>query len=234
MNISFQSQFGQDKFLAQEIFKNKRNGYFIDIGAYDGITLSNTYYFEKQLGWTGVCVEPIPDMYAKLLINRDKNTRCINGCIHDKRGDYKFLHVIGGDRYDIIEEGEYPKIRGREHTEMLSGLLDKYPAKHLELIDRELFELGGKKEILTVKCYNFVDLLQYIPDNHIDYLSLDTEGCELNILQSINFEKIFIDAISVEVLYPEIPIQNFLEGHGYALRAICGYDHIYVKTRSRG
>ena len=54
-DLGYKSQFGQDKFLNENIFKNKRNGVFIDIGAHDGITYSNSYVFEKQLDWTGIC-----------------------------------------------------------------------------------------------------------------------------------------------------------------------------------
>lgn len=48
------SQFEQDKFLNEKFFKNKKNGVFIDIGAHNGINLSNTYFFEKKLNWRGI------------------------------------------------------------------------------------------------------------------------------------------------------------------------------------
>ena len=48
--MEFYSQYGQDKFLFENFFKEKNNGFYLDIGAHDGITLSNTYFFEK-LGW---------------------------------------------------------------------------------------------------------------------------------------------------------------------------------------
>ena len=65
----FRSQVGQDEWVCR-MLGNKRNGYFVDIGANDGITLSNTYYLEKELGWTGICVEPATVPFKGLLETR--------------------------------------------------------------------------------------------------------------------------------------------------------------------
>jgi len=56
----YRAQFGEDRILWQ-VFKRRHHGYFIEVGAYDGITLSNTYFLE-QMGWTGLLVEPIPEL----------------------------------------------------------------------------------------------------------------------------------------------------------------------------
>jgi len=53
---------GQDVFVA-ELLSFKKNGVFVDIGANDGVTISNTWYFEKELGWDGIAIEPIPQIY---------------------------------------------------------------------------------------------------------------------------------------------------------------------------
>jgi hypothetical protein len=57
----FYSQFGEDRWIVDNL-KLPKNGFFIDVGAADGITFSNTYYFEKQ-GWKGLCFEPNPENY---------------------------------------------------------------------------------------------------------------------------------------------------------------------------
>lgn len=67
LKSQFYSQAGQDKYLIENIYKNKEKGFFIDIGAHDGITYSNTYYLEKELGWSGICIEPNPKIYKQLL-----------------------------------------------------------------------------------------------------------------------------------------------------------------------
>jgi hypothetical protein len=67
--MEFTSQVGQDKWVC-ETLRYKRKGYFLEIGAYDGIHFSNTYYLEKELGWDGVCVEAGRSAFCKLIKNR--------------------------------------------------------------------------------------------------------------------------------------------------------------------
>ena len=57
--MKFYSQCGQDKWAYENLFKNKNDGFFIEIGADDGIHFSNTKFFE-DLGWNGICIEPSP------------------------------------------------------------------------------------------------------------------------------------------------------------------------------
>ena len=69
--MKFYSQLGQDKFLFENFFRGMRGGVFVDVGAYDGVALSNTYYFEKELGWQGICIEPNPLAFEGLSQNRN-------------------------------------------------------------------------------------------------------------------------------------------------------------------
>ena len=64
------SQFGQDIDVL-EYLNYKENGYFIEVGAYDGIELSNTYLLEKKYNWEGLCIEPQEYFYQKLKDNRN-------------------------------------------------------------------------------------------------------------------------------------------------------------------
>ncbi len=64
--VKFHSQVGQDRFLLENFFRGKRGGVFVDIGAYDGETFSNSLFFERTMGWTGLCVEPLPSAFEKL------------------------------------------------------------------------------------------------------------------------------------------------------------------------
>jgi hypothetical protein len=89
----YYSQYGQDKFAHEKFFNNKKDGIFVDIGAHDGISYSNTYFFEKHLEWQGICIEPLPKVFEDLTTNR--NCICINGCIADTTQQKKFLQVNG-------------------------------------------------------------------------------------------------------------------------------------------
>jgi hypothetical protein len=74
--MKYMSQKGQDKWIIESIFGGKRNGFFVDLAATDGVALSNTYILEKHFGWTGICIEPNPEFYTKLQNNR--NCICVN------------------------------------------------------------------------------------------------------------------------------------------------------------
>jgi hypothetical protein len=67
----FHSQDGQDKYLETNIFKGFKNGFFVDVGAHDGISINNHLYFERHNGWTGINIEPIESVYNKLVTSRD-------------------------------------------------------------------------------------------------------------------------------------------------------------------
>lgn len=98
----FYSQYGQDIFLAG-LFKHKQNnGFFIDIGAYDGRTFSNTYLLESEYNWQGICVEANKDVFNKLKENRD----CIvvNALIYNYNGKLEFTKNLEQDFMSGIEE----------------------------------------------------------------------------------------------------------------------------------
>jgi hypothetical protein len=67
----YNSQIGQDKWV-HSVIGNKRDGYFIELGACDGLYFSNTLFFERNLDWNGICIEP-NDNYLEALC---KNRKC--------------------------------------------------------------------------------------------------------------------------------------------------------------
>lgn len=206
------SQGGQDKYLVENIFRDKKKGVFFDIGAHDGVSYSNSYYFEKELGWSGICVEPQEDIYQKLQKNR--SCFCIQGCVYNQTGFAQFLQVNGP-------------------SEMLSGLLDTYDPKHHERVDHEIALLGGSKEIFKVTTYTFNDLCEKFNIIHFDFVSIDTEGSEESIVKSIDFNKITIDVFSIENNYKENGIEEFLISKGYELYHKIGPDDIYLRKEAK-
>ncbi|MCK5520177.1 MAG: FkbM family methyltransferase [Candidatus Marinimicrobia bacterium] len=114
----FLGQYGQDLF-ASMYFKGKKEGTFVDIGANDGKSFSNSYVLEKKYNWNGLCVEPLPEEFEQL----KKIRKCAleNKCIGEQKSKAKFL------------------VHG-----MLSGIVDTYDKKHLQRISRE--EKKSKKK----------------------------------------------------------------------------------------
>ncbi len=83
------SQFGQDAWVFGEVFNGKRNGYFIEIGSADGISINNTYLLEHKFKWKGVCIEANPQSFDAL--KKVRNVICLNICIDSQEGTVKFL-----------------------------------------------------------------------------------------------------------------------------------------------
>ncbi len=212
LQAGYHSQYKQDQILNESIFRNKRKGFFVEIGAFDGVQFSNTKFYEEALGWKGICVEPIPEHFESLVINRP-NSACINACIAEVPGTATFQRVKSKD----------------PHTEMLSGLLDKYCSRHLNRTLRATEKDRGEIEMIEVECIRLDTILDQNQVTHIDYLSIDTEGGELAILKSIDFNRYDITVIGVENNYSSPDFKAFMENSGYTLVGQLG-DEIYLKN----
>ncbi len=211
LQAAYTSQIGQDRFLNERFFKNKRDGLFIDIGANDGIKHSNSYFFEKELGWSGICFEPLPWAFAKLEQNR--GCICINACVAKNPGVVDFIAVKGA-------------------PEQLSGMVKTYDPRHLRRLKFELVRDGGTYSISKINAVSLNAIAAQHGIDHVDFLSVDTEGSELIILKSIDYEKMTIDAIAVENNYKTDKIRPFLESKGFKqVTVLCNQDEIYIHER---
>ena len=200
------SQYSQDMiaYLFLKTNMKKEKGFYIDIGAHDGVTLSNTYLFE-QIGWKGICVEPIPDIFIQLQKNRTCDV--INAAITDKLcNSADFIQVSGPD--------------------MLSGLDSEMSSSHKKRIKAE----NGSVEVIKVKTLTFDAIMQNYPEiNHIDFLSIDVEGGEMNILQTINFKKYSFGIITIENNEPDNKLTVFMKNHEYCEFCKTGCDIMFIK-----
>ena len=87
-----------------ELFGKQRNGFFIEAGAFDGEHLSNTLYFEKKLGWTGLLVEPNPDAFDVMTTKKRRShlfANCLSTKMRPEVVDFDACGLIGG----IIHNG---------------------------------------------------------------------------------------------------------------------------------
>ena len=195
----FHSQYKQDQYLEQNIFKGLRNGVFMDIGAHDGVSLNNTLYFEKSNDWRGINVEPIPQVYDQLVANRPQSIN-INCAVCNRNGTAQFICNTG-------------------YTEMLSGLKDAYHPKHFERLNHENQTMGGTTQYIDVKTRTVESICDEHEITHINYMSIDVEGAEFDVIKSINFDKVFIDVIEFENNYADAGevIVKYLEEKGYVI-----------------
>lgn len=194
------SQLGQD-LLVLGLLNNKRNGYFVEVGANDGIYISNTLLLERDYCWRGILIEPEPTNFKKLLINRP-SAICVNkGCYKEK----------GSLEFSVIEED----------NGVLSGISSS--------LDPEL-KVDYKIIVETDTLTNILDECK--APKIIDYLSIDTEGSEYEILKSPNlFKKYKFKIITVEHNFKPYRslIHSFLINKGYSFYCNNKHDDIYVR-----
>jgi len=205
----YYSQVGQDEFILKNIFPDKIDGVIIDIGANDGVKFSNSLKFEQR-GWQCICIEPLPRAFNELIKNR--SCVCIQGCISDKEGTDQFLQINGA-------------------CEMLSGLTLKYDPRHVSRIAYEVDQNRDSYEVIPVMCYKLNSILDAYDIKHVDILSLDTEGGELDILKSIDNIEQIVDVICVEDNYNDPKLVEILTEKGFVLIASLHQDLIFRNKR---
>lgn len=182
------SQLRQDIFVLSEL-GFIRDGYFVEFGATDGVKFSNTHLLEYLFDWKGILVEPLASKYNDLIINR----RC--------HIENMLVWTDSGKKIDFLETP----------VSDLSTIYD-FHDKDLHSNARQ----GGN--LTTVDSISLLDLLdKYSAPRLIDYLSIDTEGSEYEILKAFDFDKYKFRVITCEHNYTDMrdSIYTLLTSKGY-------------------
>jgi FkbM family methyltransferase len=208
--VKFYSQVGQDRVLFENYFRGKRGGIFVDIGAYDGETHSNTLFFERSMGWTGLCVEPIDSVFAKLRTVR--RAMCEQVCVADFEGEAEFTETeVAG-----IDE------------KMLSGLTGHFDPRHHQRIAYSRTRTRRMVSVTTL-----ATLLERHGLYDVDYCSVDTEGAELAILSTLDPERFRISLLTVENNYDDDRLVRLMEEKNYELIGKLEQDYIFKRRDIR-
>ena len=187
------SQLGQDLWVLEQLGW-KQGGYFVEFGATDGVLLSNSWLLEKHFSWRGICAEPNPKLFERLQQNR--SCRLSPACVYRTSGER--MQFVLADAYG-----------GLEHLGQDDQHVDK----------RNAYAAVG--DLIEVTTTSLMDLLdQQEAPVVIDYLSIDTEGSELAILEGIDWNRYQFRCITVEHNFTEQRqgIQTLLEAQGYQRR----------------
>ena len=206
-NETFCGQLGQDA-LAYSILHKKKRGFFVDIGAHDGVNINNSYLFER-LGWNGFCVEANPKTFEELKKNRKCDT--YNLAIFSKNIGTTTL-VASDSECSVLDTLEL------NLTQHHKGRLD---------------ELGQTKTF-SVQTATFNEVMQNYPNIfHIDFMTLDVEGGEMEVLKGIDFDKYSFSVMTIEHNYTESKeeqIIDFLHTKGYRVLLQNAWDIMFVKS----
>lgn len=182
------AQLHQDLF-AYAVSGGKKGGFFVEFGATNGEELSNSWLLEKQFGWTGILAEPARVWHSALRANRSAIIE--TDCVWKTTGDsLEFLEVSAAVLSTVAEHGDGDLHRGRRKN------ATSYRVTTVSLADM-LARHGAPREI--------------------DFLSIDTEGSEFDILQAFDFSLYRFACIAVEHNFTENRerIHALLTKHGY-------------------
>jgi FkbM family methyltransferase len=177
----FYSQCEEDVFLNQTIFKNKRNGVYIELGALDGVLYSNTKFYEDSLNWKGILIEPHPEKFKLLQTNRPNNF-LFNNLVSCHKEPLEFRYFVDC----------HAAVSGVENT-----LSQHHFDTYFESTNEWNKSLPQNKIFITP--ISLTDIVKSTQITHVDLLSLDVEGHEYEVLQSWDFA-IPIDIILIETL----------------------------------
>jgi FkbM family methyltransferase len=192
-------------------YLNFRKGFFIEIGANDGFSQSNTYYLEKLLGWSGVLVEPIPDLYRKCRELR-KNSYVYHGaCVSSNNKDTQ-INIRYAGLMSIIE-----------NSLENSSLENNHIQKWLNL------QNNRKSYTISVPAITLESILDNLPDKpeKIDFFSLDVEGYELSVLKGLNLKKYQPIYILVENKFSNEELHEYLSEFYDLVGKLSQHDYLF-------
>ena len=192
--------------VIESLFTEGQQRFFIEAGAYDGIMGSNTLRLELSKEWKGLLVEPNPQLYEKVK-SRGRNAWTLGSCFSMETSPQRVTFDAADQVGGIVntETGEKPGVECPE------------------------------REDLQMQCVPFYSVVQALGSPRIDFLSLDIEGADLQVLMTIPFDKVNISVIMIEVAHlGEIfhgdndMLRQFLHESGYIFYRRMSIDDIYV------
>jgi len=178
----------QEDLVIDALLQSKMQGFYVDIGANHPTVLNNTKRFYEK-GWNGINVEPIRENYQMFINERERDIN-LNVGIGASRGELEFYKV------------------------------DKHGGVYSGFDRRNVLKYAREEEIITIKIpvFNLNDIFsEYIKDNIlIDFMSIDVEGFEIEVLSGNNWSKYRPLLIVIEFGHRGKEIVDFLNNAGYS------------------
>ena len=204
------SQFGEEKFILN-YFDKKYKGKFVDIGCFHPTRHNNTYTMYKQ-GWCGINIDLNPLTIELFNFFRTKDIN-INAAISDNEENKTLYFINELNTQNTLEAN---------HLSFLK--------KHHNIKEEEI----SKQEIMTKRLDKILDNYNF---NEIDFMNIDVEGHELNVLKAIDFLKYNIKFICIEMIdhndqsnLINEKLSIILNENNYILERQLGFNYIFKKT----
>jgi FkbM family methyltransferase len=191
------------------------NGFFVELGANDGIAQSNSLYFERYKNWSGILIEPNYENYIKCVTNRGSRNRVFQAACVSSAYDKEKVSLSFANLMTVMREGSTDNTNIDLHLQNAKKFLNgqeiyefEAPAKTLQAI----FEESNAPYLM-------------------DLLSLDVEGAELEVLKGVNHREYRFKVICVEArnFYE---MNNFLTKQEYKfLEQISTHDYLFANNK---
>ncbi len=204
MRPGYFSRGGQDWWLDQKVFKGKRGGTFVELGGFDGLIASNCLFFELMRGWDGLLLEPSPSSYRQAATIR--RCTCLQRAIAASSGEAEFLEVTDG------------------YLEM-SGLLETFDSGTRSGIKEHP---QHQERTIKVPTISLADLLGEHALEEVDYISMDVEGTELDVIESFPSNKFRVRAWTIENKPRNDEIAEAMRKKGYKRVEMLGGDDVFL------
>jgi FkbM family methyltransferase len=192
------AEYGEDSII-NCLTHYKRNGFYVDVGAFHPKRLSSTYYFYKNQNWNGVVIEPNP-VNANLFRKKRSRDTVVNMGVSKTSGELKYFMFQDASQNTFSEEFKNDRVN-----------------ENMEVIQTKSISVAPLSEILG----------KHIDNNQeIDYLNVDVEGLDLEVLQSNDWSKYRPKTITVEDIHFDADnpkasdIYSFVKKQGYSLKAV--------------
>ncbi|MCP5202154.1 MAG: FkbM family methyltransferase [Gammaproteobacteria bacterium] len=199
----FFSQYGQDAYLDTHVFGSRRDGVFVDVGGFDGVTGSNTLFFEIFRGWRGLLVEAVDEHFE--VARSFRRCECVQALVGDG-APAEFLTVDSG-------------------PVQMSGLSASYDPKRRAWVDGQP-NLSLRTEVRETRL--LADLLRAHHLHRVDLVSLDIEGAEAGVLAAFPFAEFEVECWCVETAENPEPVAEIMIANGYEWFERIGHDDLFV------
>lgn len=190
----------------------KKEGFFIECGAADGITYSNSFLLEKKYAWKGILIEPINDQFNALKKYR-KNAICEKHILTSIQESGKTIKIYDAGPESLIQEDQIQNLSMSNADRM-----ETLEAKNM---------IKGIENVVSISLSELLDIHNI---NHVDVFFLDVEGSEINVLDGVDFNKHNIDNIVVETGAVE-ELKKYMKIKGFdRCENIARNDYIFFKS----
>ena len=208
----------------KNLFSDQRKGFFVEAGALDGERLSNTLWLERELGWTGLLIEPNPVNYRNL-VTKQRKAWTSHTCI--SQYPYPKEEVLVSLSRSVRQESELMRRANDPHgsSYVLGVTLDT------TLYDSLL--LQSTKSYSTVQCFPLVSYLLALNVSTVDLLSLDVQGAEKGILENVPWSRLVVRVVVVEVVHHSVfdeAFVEYMERQNFTLVYFRGEDYVFVRN----